>query len=274
MKSFKEYRKKNKDKPEPMETSFGKHSQPKKPESMETSFGKHSEKKEHLQEKISPDSIPRLSDEEHTHLHENIAPIGKLTVDQKEAVKDYSDESRSVNGMMRRHDKGMDINTKNTEAYRTTVKHLDAALDKHKTKEDMHVYTGINYSPSKHFKKIDGKIPEKTTVKLPAYTSTSSSFHAAREFSDRTMHPNDERHGIEHEQYGEARHVLKINLPKGSHAMSLMKRSFCPAEKEILLHRGHHIEIDSKPTHTDDNTYIWNAKVVHHHSPDLDKPVE
>jgi hypothetical protein len=55
--------------------------------------------------------------------------------------------------------------------------------------------------------------------------------------------------------------------------MSLKKHSFVPVEHEVLLHRGHHIEIDGKPTHTDGNTYVWNAKVVGHHPNDLDKSV-
>lgn len=269
--AFKKYRDSKKNKPDLMETSFGSHSLPKKTELMSTSFGKHSEK---IVEKVSPDSVPRISGKDNKHIHENVAPIKDLGEHQLDAVHDYSDESRPLNDMLHRHAKGYDISTKNADSYRNTAKHLDETLNTHKTKEDMHVYTGIKYSPSKHFKKVDGKIPDKKVVRLPAFTSTSSGFHNAREFSDMTMHPNDERHGIEHSEDGEARHVLKIHVPKGSHAMSLKKHSFVPAENEILLHRGHHIEIDSKPTKTDRHTYIWNAKIVHHHAPDLDKPVE
>jgi hypothetical protein len=196
--TFKEYVK-NKKLPESMETSFGKHSLPKKPESMETSFGKHSEK---IDEKISPDSIPRMTAKETNHIHEKAAPIhDNLSEPHLDAVKEYSDDSHSINDMLHRHDRGYDISTRNSSDYKNTAKHLDAALNQHKTNEDIHVYTGIKYLPSKHFKKVDGKIPEKTTVKLPAYTSTSSSFHSAREFSDMTMHPNDERHGIEKFMY-------------------------------------------------------------------------
>jgi ADP-ribosyltransferase exoenzyme len=282
--SFKEYRR-HKNKIEVMETSFGSHSLPKKPDSMSTSFGKHSEKKEPIQEKISlvpkdsPNSLPRITAAENSHIHEKVAPIGKLSVDQKEAVHDYSDSSRAINDMLHKHNSGYDISTSRSAAYKDTAKHLDAALDKHKTSEDMHVYTGLKHSPSKHFKKVNGKVPDKAIVHLPAYTSTSSSFHSAREFAENTMHQNDERHNIDYEDgdHGDgftARHVLKLHVPNGSHAMSLMKHSFDPAEKEILLHRGHHIEVDSKPTKTDKNTYVWNAKVVAHKPNDLEKPIE
>lgn len=269
--SFKEYRAKKKI--ETMETSFGNHSLPKKPDSMSTSFGKHSEK---VDEKISEVSdIPRTTTEEHDHIHDVVAPIGKISGKKLEAVTDYSDDSRQLNGMLHHHDKGsINIYGSNNKQYRDTVKHLDSALNERKTTEDMHVYTGIKYSPSRHFARVAGKVESKKVVKLPAYTSTSSSFHSAREFSDLTMHPNDDRHGIEHdEDVGEARHVLKIHVPKGTHAMSLKKHSFAPTEHEVLLHRGHHIEIDAKPTKTDKLTYVWNARIVGHHpQPIIDTP--
>jgi ADP-ribosyltransferase exoenzyme len=147
-------------------------------------------------------------------------------------------------------------------------------LDRQKTMEDMHVYTGIKYSPAKHFKKVGGKLPESTIARLPAFTSTSSSIKSARCFSEDTMHPNDERHGIEYPDSGEVRHDIKIHVPKGSKAASLRDHSFCPAEKEVLLHRGHDIEIHNKPEKLDHNTYLWSAKIVGHKAVGLSKSTE
>ena len=285
-KTFKEYRESKKNKPEIMETVFGSHSQP-KTETMTTSFGSHSkpknvnEDKEGFELEKKPKDAPayakhKLTPEQDDHIHTKVAPLhaDKISDMEKEAVHDYSDESRPLNSMLHRHAKGMDISTKNSESYKKTVKHLDNALGRHKTTEDMHVYTGLQYSPSKHFKKVDGKVPERQNVSLPSFVSTSSSVKSARAFSQDTMHPNDERHGIEHEEGGEARHVLKIHVPKGSHAMSLRDHSFVPEEKEVLLHRGHDIEIHHKPEKLDHSTYLWHAKIVAHNVTDLDREKE
>ena len=281
-KTFKEYREEKKTKPEVMETSFGSHSESKNV--METSFGSHSQPKvKPLQEKLAsnPGDAPaykahELSPNGHDHIHENVAPLhdDKISAMEKEAVHDYSDESTPINSMLHRHAKGHDISTKNTDAYRDTTKYLDHALNRQKTTEDMHVFTGIKYSPAKHFKKVAGKVPETTKVNLPAFTSTSSSIKSARPFSEATMHPNDERHGITYPDSGDVRHIIKIHVPKGSKAASLKAHSFCPEEKEVLLHRGHDIEIHHQPEHLDQNTYLWHAKIVGHKVADLSKPVE
>lgn len=260
-KTFKQYRLEKHS--NSMETSFGQHSVPKqedKHKSMETSFGDHSKKN------VSED-VDRISHEDNAHIHNTVAPIGKLSKHELDAVKDYSDDSTPINGMLHRHDKGYDISHKIDS--HLTSKHLDTALDKHKTTEDAHVYTGIKYSPSRHFKR-GAKV---ASVHLPAYTSTSSSFHSAREFSEDTIHPNDDNHGIHHED-GVAKHVLKIHVPKGTKAMSLKKHSFCPDENEVLLHRGHNLEIHHTPEHVGKNTYLWHAKIVSHKPNDLSKEKE
>jgi hypothetical protein len=260
-KTFKQYRLEKHS--NSMEISFGQHSLPKKEdkrESMETSFGQHSKKN-------LTEDVDRISEKDHEHIHNKVVPIGKLSKHELDAVKDYSDDSTPINSMLHRHDKGYDISHR-VDAHETS-KHLDSALNKHKTTEDLHVYTGIKYSPSKHFKRCD----KVESVHLPAYTSTSSSFHSAREFSDEAMHPNDENHGVHHEA-GSARHVLKIHVPKGTHAMSLMKHSFVPKEREVLLHRGHNLEIHHTPEAVGNNTYLWHAKIVSHKPNDLSKEKE
>lgn len=285
MKTFKEYREDKKNVPETMITTFGSHSlQKNKKETMSTTFGSHSLPKDKpIQEKVRQNpgdgaayKVHELSPEEHVHIHSTVAPLpkDKISGKEKEAVSDYSDESRPINSMLHRHSSGHDITTKNTSSYRDTAKYLDHMLDRQKTTEDMHVYTGIKHSPAKHFKKVDGKIPESKVVNLPAFTSTSSSIKSARGFAEPTMHPNDERHGIEYPESGEVRHILKIHVPKGSKATSLQSHSFCPEEKEILLHRGHDIEIHHKPEKLDPNTYLWHGKIVGHHAVDLDKSPE
>jgi len=71
----------------------------------------------------------------------------------------------------------------------------------------------------------------------------------------------DEDHGIED---GGGSHFLKIHLPKGTKAASVREHSFVPEEREILLHRGHNIEIQHKPTKMANDMYMWHARVISH----------
>lgn len=269
MTSFTKFRNSNS-----IETCFGSHSLGTIHDSVETSFGSHSE----IQEKQNADNYENhiLTDDEHKKIHSSVAPIHdeKLNEPELNAVKKYSDQSRLLNKMLYAHDKGSDISSKEHDDNKEITKHLESGLSKHKTKSDVHLYTGLKVSPSRYFKRSGGVIPEHKEVMMPAFTSTSTSVKSAKEFSRPTMHPNDERHGISYPDDDEVKHVLKIHVPKGTNAMSLQKHSFCPAEKEILLGRGHKIEIHHKPERLDSHTYLWNAKLTSHTPHDLDKPVE
>jgi hypothetical protein len=268
MKTFKEYREKKKSINDSMETVFGSHSQPKpKKPAMETSFGKHSHPKGKVCEDV--EKYPEPSKEEHARLHEKVASHASgLSMEQKEAVDDYTDESRGVNGVIHRHHQGYDTSKKTDE--HNTIKHLDSMLNGKKTTEDTHVFTGLKSSPTKHFKKVKGVVPTVANVHLPAYTSTSTSLRTAKGFSELDSNFKDENHGID----GVNKHVLKIHMPKGTHAMSVKEHSFVPEENEIMLHRGHDIEIHHKPEKIGEDTYLWHAKIVGHSPADLSKPAE
>lgn len=288
MKTFKEFREEQKKKPENMETVFGSHSVPKSArKDIETQFGSHSKPKPVLEEKKFFGDAGLLKDQaavkphlltpaQHDHIHNKVAPLDfeKMSSNEQEAVHDYSDESRPINSTLHQHAKGHDVSTVNKQAYRKTIGHLDSVMRRRSTSEDMHVYTGLKHSPAKHFKKEEGKVPEKKVVHLPAFTSTSTSVKSARGFAEPTMHPNDERHGITYSEDGEARHILKIHVPKGTPAMSLKEKSFAPEEHEVLLHRGMHIEVHHQPEHLSKDTFLWHARVVGHKVPDLDKSPE
>lgn len=288
--TFKEFREKKKNKPENMETVFGSHSVPKSARNnMETKFGKHSEPKKTVsEEKMFSADRGLLQDqatvkphlitpEQNDHIHNKVAPSSrdKMSHNEHEAITDYSDESRPLNSLLHNHSNGHDITGINKTQYKKTIGHLDNLLGRQSTTEDMHVYTGLKGSPTKHFKKVGGKVPDKALVNLPAFTSTSTSIKSARGFAENTSHPNDDRHGIQYpdDEHG-AKHILKIHVPKGSHAMSIKGASFAPEENEILMHRGHQVEIHGTPEHLSSNTYLWHAKVVGHKVVDVEKPVE
>ena len=274
MTTFKEYVEKSLNKVPSIETFFGSHSRKNKVPSIETSFGSHSNKKS-LTEKTEPQDRHEPTLAQHTDLHTETAPLNssKLSSDETEAVTDYTDNSTPINGMLHRHASGHTISDHAKQHYGNTATHLDSALEKHETTAPMHVYTGIKFSPAKHFKKVDGKVPQTKQMHMPAFTSTSTSLETAKGFSDLTSHPNDDRHGVDSET-DERKHVLRIHVPAGSHAMSLMKHSFVPGEREILLHRGHTIEVHHMPEKVDDHTFLWHAKVISHTKADLSKPAE
>ena len=288
MKTFKEYRaevKKKNARPESMETVFGSHSIPKSSrDDMETVFGKHSQPKDDDKKPIT-ESV-KLSDETvATHgnsaakeksIHAKLAPHDtNISHVEDEAIKDYTDESRPLNSMLHNHSKGHDITSINKVSYRKTIDHLDNVINRQKTTGDMHVFTGLKVSPTSYFKKEAGKVPEKVERSLPAFTSTSSSIKSARGFCENVSHPNDEQTGVTyHSDYGGAKHILKIHVPKGSKAMSVQGSSFAPDEKEVLLARGHVVEIHGTPEHIHNDTYLWHGKLVRHDPHDLNKPVD
>lgn len=261
MKTFKEYREevaKQKLKLPVLETMFGNHSKVKSEQSkpsMETVFGKHSQKKIDEGFDSEPKEIGKL-DQEHIHL--KVAHPQKITSEQKESLSEYSDCSRSINGALHRQHLG---HTAPRNPVHEHIKNLTDTLNNHKTGEDMSVYTGLPNSPAKHFK--DHTKPQH--VHLPAFTSTSTSLQQAKGFAEQSKDAHDHKHGLENKLH---RHVLKIDVPKGSSAMSLRKHSFVPKENEILLNRGHEIEIHPKPTvveHMLHGTHvIWHAKLVAH----------
>jgi len=235
--SFKEYRLRKKSPVETMETVFGSHSQDKLTEESEYT---------------SP------TDKDHDTLHNTHVPLDlkHLNVDHLASIRKYTQDSTMINGYL--HNKH---NKKNaTEIYHDQVSNLSSALDKQKTKKPADVYTGVPYSPAKHFHQVDGKTPQHTIVHLPAFTSTSTSRRKAAEFARSTRHKNDKNHGIKEE----TRHVIKIHVPAGSSAASVRDESQMEHEQEVLLNRGHNIQIHHEPEDIGHNTMLWHAKVISH----------
>ena len=132
--------------------------------------------------------------------------------------------------------------------------HLDHIMSKHKVKKQFHVFTGLKVDPSKEFKKNG----DSTTFRHPAFMSTSTTKRVASEFARNV--PNKDEGTSE-------RHVLKLHVPEGAHAMSVKDHTTYNDENEILLHRGHHIEIHHTPTIVKDSrgtTKIWHGRIVGH----------
>lgn len=254
-----------------------------KPPSIETCFGSHSCKGEgasKLSEDKTQDSTQptnhEISEPEEEHIHQNVAPLKSkdLSINELKAVKVYSNDSSKINKMLYNHDQNKPEGSESRHAEIIQANHLDNALGKHTTDGDMHVFTGVRMNPASHFKSSIGEVNKSTQLHIPAFTSASTSLLAASAFA-RHVRDNPEsgpknfaNHGMSTDSTRN-KHVLKIHVPSGSHAMSLMEHSFAPDEKEILLGRGHTIEVHHKPEKIDTDesgvhTYLWHAKIVKH----------
>lgn len=238
---------------------------------IKTQFGSHSVKKNKLnEENLAPLIDLNPSDSVNKKMHEKTAPLNKssLNKDELSALKEYSDESYDINNMHHERKKGVDTSDDEYDLQNELSRHIDSALDKHKTNAKMTVYTGIGYSPAKHFKRgLNGKLQKKVIVHHPSYISTSSKPSEAHFFSDEDSHKNDKEFGIEP---GEHRHMLKISVPAGSNFASLKSISHSPDEDEFLGHRGHNLEFGEMPE-KHGNSYIWPVKLVSHTPDNLAK---
>lgn len=226
--------------------------------SLETCFGSHSVDPSTLEEEFDRVHIPEYSDAMTERVHKVVAPINvsSLSTPEYDAVKSYTARSYMTNDFLHKTATGNKINEPETS---DKIKNIDSALDKHPTNVATSVFTGLKHSPTKLFPVIGDENPDHIMVHLPAYTSTSTSYGAARNFANPVAHENDADFGIEP---GRHRHILKLHLPKGTPAMSVMGHTHFENEKEILVGRGHNVKINTKPEINVDGVHIWHGTIV------------
>jgi hypothetical protein len=214
------------------------------------------------------DGHKEIDTAENTRLHTKVAPLSKkLTDDEESAIDAYTTDSKAINNALHDYHNGKSV--KGRTRTLKNIAGIDSLMDKHKTKEDMHVYTGVKESPHTKFKPDANDRLNPINVHLPAYTSTSTHRKVAETFSAADMFndPYDAHHGhnlTETDDNGFQSHILKIHVPAGTNASSVKSKSYHKEENEILLHRGHDIEIHPKPTHLGGGVYMWHAKIVGH----------
>ena len=144
------------------------------------------------------------------------------------------------------------------EEHKSIVSHLKGAMTAYKTPEDMTVSSGIKFDPRSHQKDADGPIK----IQNDAFTSTSLSKDAADDFiKDQTTSDNDTE-----------RHMIHIDVPKGSHGVYIGHHSKLQHEREFILHPGARLHVDPTPQHVHEyqnwrgritRTIHWNARLVH-----------
>lgn len=144
------------------------------------------------------------------------------------------------------------------EHQKSIVSHLKGAMTAYKTPEDMTVSSGIKFDPRSHQKSADGPIK----IQNSAFTSTSLSKVAADDFIRDLDTPEGDRE----------RHMIHIDVPKGSHGVYIGHHSNLPNEREFILHPGARYDVDPNPQHVHEytnysgktvRTIHWNARLVH-----------
>lgn len=249
MKSFKDFLKEKPKQVPFLETVFGKHSQEKKEPVLQTTFGKHSQRK--LKEEAENKDIGIHSNADEERIHDF------NTVETSNAVRKYGMSSSDINGTLHTLHGSTDkpVHGNKINDSKKHIKALDDVLNNSKINHDTHVFTGLPHSPEKHFKDMNAKKGQSITIHHPAYMSTSTSYETAKFFASKPS---------EVTKPGAEKHVLKLHLPQGTKGGSIRHLATFKDENEILLHRGHNIEIHPHPTIDKDGTHVWHAKVVSH----------
>ena len=182
------------------------------------------------------------------------------TTPDYEALNSYTRNSGSTNRkLFQAH-----VSGRPTE-HGSFVKQMDSALDKHKLKHDMHVYSGVQFDPE-----VVASHHEHRHVHLPAYTSTSLKKDVAASFAGETR-PFDGEYSHHH--------ILHFHLKKGQKGAYVgmnhegdrnNQLSEHPHEHEYIIPRNTRIHIGEKPTVYNDDMdnkkyHVWDAHVVDHH---------
>ena len=141
---------------------------------------------------------------------------------------------------------------------------LTKVVEKHKTPHDFTLFTGISQEHADSLKLKGRNEPSK--FHHPGFISTSTDYKQALNFTGGPP------------KSGEENHVIRLEVPKGTQGGSIRHVSSYRKENEVLLNRGHDLEIHHEPTIIDHpkggKVHIWHAKVVGHNPHKLDtKPL-
>lgn len=142
---------------------------------------------------------------------------------------------------------------------------LSKVVEKHKTPHDVTVFTGISQKHANELKLKGRKEPSR--FHHAGFISTSTDYNQALKYTGGRA------------KSGEEKHVLRLEVPKGTQGGSIRHVSQYKRENEVLLNRGHNLEIHHEPTiinHPDGSkVHIWHAKVVGHNPEKLNtKPLQ
>jgi ADP-ribosyltransferase exoenzyme len=190
---------------------------------------------------VSPAIDKKASD-----LHKTLSQHYIHTDQDVKGLHAYSVISRDLNHNLRKKQQfgsGWNMEKGQDEA----IHHLDSVMDKHKTPQDMHVYSGTKHDLRKH-----------DIMDHPAYMSTSLHPEVAHGFSIQHKSYNHDTKNYES-------HVMNIHVPKGSRGAYIGHIAKYPGEKEFIIPR------DSKLKYNRTESTKYGSTILHEHHVDLIK---
>ena len=170
----------------------------------------------------------------HDVIHDRIkGHYNKYSKSELNTIKDYSNHSKLINSYHWEKSKnpeykpGGDTHYYNKELenqLKGSTKLMDAMVSRHKTPEDLTVYSGTKHDPR--------KIKKNGVVNHPAYLSTSLDPEIAESFAGRNRQTNARKKESHH-------HLLQIHVPKGTPgAYVAHTEKALPWERELILPRN------------------------------------
>jgi hypothetical protein len=179
--------------------------------------------------------------------------IPKSDSDDAYTLRAHTMRSTGVNDALHKHYRGKKVINRNKDNASRQIERMDTILAKFKLSKPGTVYSGIPESIEQAYKKYQADRSKPIRLHLPAYTSTSTSLSVAASFAK-----------VSGTTYS-GRHILMIELPIGTPAVSVESVSYHKLEKEVLLPRGMNIEVQPTPSiikKHDNRVYIWKAKAL------------
>lgn len=170
------------------------------------------------------------------------------------AIRKYTDSSHGMNERLYRSHMNGQPDTRKLP--------LDSALEKHKLKRDLDVYSGTSFNPGK----IAAKHPD-NILHLPAFTSTSIERDVAGAFSQKESSRTNVRNIIHfHLKKGQTgKYIGQNDNIDGGREKQL---SNVPAEHEFILPRDTTVKLHPHPDiHEGDNgetIQVWHAHPIDH----------
>ena len=206
-------------------------------------------------------SIKESTEKEVKNTHDAlIKHYNKFDDADKDAIYDYTNESYLVNSHMHRKVIGK---LRKGEKEHPLVKPMKQMINRHKTPQDMVVYSGIGKSPEHVIKHQKGETTG-AVVKTSNFTSTSLSKNAATDYA-RAVVKSKYNSKYKNSLHGRPGHILKIHVPKGHPGAYVDHHSVHRGEKEFILPHGTKMHIHPEPEY-DKKTHnmIWQAHVLPH----------
>lgn len=209
----------------------------------------------------------RLSAKDEFELHK------RHTIPKSNVLVDYSKESKNINDVLHKAHKGEDPHAGRLKDYaqklHLTIEQLSSTMAGVRTTEPIEVFTGIKFSPIDKWRerKVDLSMP--IVMHNPAFTSTTTSIDVALKFAVFVATPIATM-GVKNQSEFKSgsvmcKNVLKMMIPGGYNAGSLLESSVLKFEKEFLVQKGMDLRIHPKPEfHLEGGkaVLVWQCEII------------